>query len=453
MAATFTGLRRVVDSLKLNPKRTEITASASKVKLQDMANAGVTQVSDLFGTMPQARYFQEGDSLTANIVRYLEVVADKCFKTFKREENAPNETVPKVRVPMEVKDIIDCEALDNPVDVAHALASIEARWVSRHIPKEENPLLLVSDHQEFQDAKGRMDENYPRPYLEYPVSSPNTTSEERMDVIRYIMSWFYALILTAEPNGEGKDSEMTVQFIIGSIIRYITQLPGCEIWSDRRIQFPSFMKMNGKESTGHAHPDIAARPIPTFNAELNAALRDKSENIKIIVQQLLQPVIILGEAKRSAAGSEKPGKPNDSHYTAQMAMAAYPSLVALILLYLDGKEFDPAEDNEELPEEFFIYGIYYDEEKVELWAHIPYYQSESTSDGPGWRFVQTKLATIELATHDETVEMSKANAQKRIQFAIAMQAVRDQGLRLYNRFTSPEYKHILAQLLRESKAH
>lgn len=223
--------------------------------------------------------------------------------------------------------------------------------------------------------------------------------------------------------------------------------------SNLKLKYPEILKLAyeaepsdpTKEPKGSdCLPDIATIPMIPGKAHRFISSDD-------ILEQLLQPVTIVGEAKRSQTG-DRGGEevdPEKPHFTVQLMMAVHPALILLILFHLKGQAFDPKIHKNRLPKEFFIYGVYYDEKRFIVYVHFPYFSVDE--DNYGWRFAQAKVKEFDFATYDRTSTMEQESARRRLQFAIAMQTVREHGRKLFKLFTSTEYKEVVEKIVASSQ--
>lgn len=156
---------------------------------------------------------------------------------------------------------------------------------------------------------------------------------------------------------------------------------------------------------------------------------------------MLQPAIVIGEGKQLDTGAGKDSKEDKAHFTVQLAMAAHPSLVLLLLLYTKGEEFSTTIHDGLLNEDYFIYSIYYDELQLYIYAQFPYYVKKT-----GWRFVLVKLKEIKFATLDLNISDIEESVRRRTEFTVAIHAIREHTRKLYTTFTSDEYKDIVDRI-------
>lgn len=222
--------------------------------------------------------------------------------------------------------------------------------------------------------------------------------------------WGSILLITADP--KSSLSEMSVRHVVGSRLRFIFQLPNCDVSSDRIVDTFRELKMSSDDSKGK--PDFAAVRIPA------APLPDI----------LAQPVFAVGEAKQSHTGAGANPSPNQPNFRAQMQAAIYPIMVMLILIYEE--QHRRAAVRPQLSRELIIYGTYLDEGSVKLYAHFPYWDPTDDEGGPGWRFAQVLMGEYTLAHVGE--EDDKGNAPHRWQLTVALITARAHSVRLAEYF-------------------
>ncbi len=163
------------------------------------------------------------------------------------------------------------------------------------------------------------------------------------------------------------------------------------------------------------------------------------------------PVFFAGEAKRVATG--KDSETGSKNYRAQLQASIYPTLVQLLLVH------HMQNPKAALPEYFVIYGLYYDEERIEIHAHFPFWKNAGTEfhdgdpdDAPeldlyrGWRFAQVRISTFELAK--TAIQGDAAQAEQRIKLARALMAVRTQAWCLVTRFRHPDFQKSWKKLMK-----
>ena len=182
----------------------------------------------------------------------------------------------------------------------------------------------------------------------------------------------------------------------------------------------------------------------------------------------MNPVVLGGEAKTAITGTgrspdpppsavgkpstEKPGVQTRSmtpSFRSQLQASVYSTLVLLILLYAlrNDRRVLPHETtmHVQLSAEFYVYGVYYDEEEVRIYAYFPYYRRRGVimpgiPETTGWRFAQV-LMKIYKFPRDLTPDISLS-----LGLAIGLQVVRTQAERLQGVFLQTyreEWKVIL----------
>ncbi|KAF7797114.1 hypothetical protein EIP86_008306 [Pleurotus ostreatoroseus] len=439
---SFPKLKEVIDSLALPEDRFSIIGSASKAALESLSKAGITQV-DGYDTRDDnfLKQLRNPESLAADIVLHLENLGTHGFEACDPNSN--------IEIPTELKCSGNFTMTDTDDESLDVNLSIILHRITRALEPSEwrNPFVIFSRNKknQFGEARKKQPDEFKGIFVQSLASKakrqPKFSDTERLNATRDNFSWFCALNLTAEPEGEGKNSEMTVQMDIGSILRHTARLPKCEVLTDRTLNVPQFLKMSLEESSGTARPDIATKPVVEM-------LNPDGEYEKVryeIIKALREPVIIVKEGKRANTGADVPLKDDKPNYTVQLAMAVFPALVALLVLYLKGKPFDPR-CAEPLPKDHVIFTTYYDEKQGIVYVHFPYYDVRRR----GWRFCQMKIAHYKFATSQESdAKMSAENARRRASLAIALQIIREHGRKLHERFTTLEYAKIVEALTEE----
>lgn len=189
---------------------------------------------------------------------------------------------------------------------------------------------------------------------------------------------------------------------------------------------------------GDCYPDLTGQ----------LSLSQADQTLPEAIQQLLQPVIVPDEAKRQVTGDQVEPADDKKSYRVQLAMAAHPSLVLLILMHLNGKPWDRAKHlSQDLNEDYFIYSIYYDEVKFIVYAQFPYYNHvKKSKSASGWRFIQAKVAELEFPTAELFLKDPVKDAERRVRFAIAAQAIREHSKKLSAEFMSPKYRKLVEEI-------
>lgn len=133
-----------------------------------------------------------------------------------------------------LQDDINAKDVKTHEQWVNAVTSITVRWVINNLgPNDYNPFAIEVVAQESVGVSAL--ENLPKTNApEDPqMKIHQLVSEDQsldLDKLKSIMSWFYPMSLTAEPEGEGQRSETTVQHVVGSAIRCAAQLSGCRVW-------------------------------------------------------------------------------------------------------------------------------------------------------------------------------------------------------------------------------
>lgn len=120
----------------------------------------------------------------------------------------------------------------------NAVTSLTVCWVVNNLGKNDhNPFVIEVVAQDIPADKASRslpeteDSNPEYPEMRIDQLAPSEDATINIDQIKRSLSWFYPLNLTAEPQGEGQRSELTVQHIVGSVIRYTAQLAECRVWT------------------------------------------------------------------------------------------------------------------------------------------------------------------------------------------------------------------------------
>ncbi|KAJ3555413.1 hypothetical protein NM688_g2592 [Phlebia brevispora] len=438
-------LEEFIESLCLSDGRAEVEGSGSTVKFGNMAKAGVYAIPNIHhANGPLSTYDVDNtNSHCRKIVTHLRDMQKTLSNVF--SVNAPA----RIRIAVESKDTIELSQVTTQEDVAHAHLAIILRFVFNGIKLDKNteysPIEFdVAAQSESQPGGKRKSQRIKAKKMTFdlPIPSrtrPGATPEQRMETLRNIETWIRTLQLISEPDPEAEKSELTVQLLVGSTLRHIVKLTGTNVLNNRKMKYPKPTQMSLKDKSGETMPDMATVPIVD-----EAYVQTLNEPQRTVAQQLLQPIIHLGEAKRAATGVDVNATDNSPHYTVQMAMAVYPSLITLILLFLRGKKYTPS--IKELPKDFFIFTYYYDHKRLILYAHFPYYRNAKRAHEKGWRFVQVEILDFELAKPDEDLGLSDENARKRLVFTIVSQIMRQHIKKLNALFTSKEYKDIVRDI-------
>ncbi|KAJ7226244.1 hypothetical protein B0H12DRAFT_1149235 [Mycena haematopus] len=174
------------------------------------------------------------------------------------------------------------------------------------------------------------------------------------------------LRLTALREAESaRVSELTVERFVGSALSGIFNLSKCSVISGLKLNFPDFLR----PTKAFAFPDIAT-------------LREGDHG------NYLSPVAIIGEGKIRERGLRKanavPHKLSSSpNVRAQIALALHPTMILLVIAHYDKIHIaEPSRSLDEIQHpkptqkpnfgaESMIYGIYYNDVEVVIFAHFP----------------------------------------------------------------------------------
>ncbi|KAF7797224.1 hypothetical protein EIP86_008416 [Pleurotus ostreatoroseus] len=447
-------LEKLVYSLKLSKGRINAVGSASSMTPQTAQNAGflfydsweklwVNSMANKVGIV-NTDYSLSGDILTR-----LNDIKRRCLEAQARES---------VEIKADIPDIVVAKDIKGVAQLVNGLNTLVLHYVNNNLSRDGFASPFILHGQDWSESKNSTRSNLPESFKrikieKLPESDDDPTTEDSLDEA---LSWFHALFLTAK--GHRANSEMAVQHLIGGPLHALARLPGCHILSDQNLEYPDILKLsihdpdepsaaagdNPKQGSGGdnsgrkknlagCHPDLVTQP-------------DTDEVINKVKQLLLQPTLIVGEAKRVSTGTEKEVSDTSGHYTVQLAMAAHASLILLILLHLGGKEFDAVKHKKNLPADYFIPSVYYDEAKLLIYAQFPFYGSEWETSRPGWRFAQVKLHEVVFATTELALGQPEEDARRRTQFALATQVVREQARRLRTIFQSEDYLRLVDSL-------
>ncbi len=122
-------------------------------------------------------------------------------------------------------------------------------------------------------------------------------------------------------------------------------------------------------------------------------------------------------------------------------------MILLILLYVEGKRDRTGEVlfqdvmKDELSPEFFVYGIYYDEQSVIIYAHLPC--PVVVDDMVSWRFIQIMVNKFEVPRREDDPRVA---ARLCLNLTIALQVARKHGRRLDEIFQGPKYRDLCTRL-------
>lgn len=146
----------------------------------------------------------------------------------------------------------------------------------------------------------------------------------------------------------------------------------------------------------------------------------------------LAPVFAVGEAKQHITGSgASEAQQARRSFTAQMAAAIYPTLAMLSMIHMRSRRNTINKQLQQLPKEYIIYGIYYDEREVRIYAHFPLYRRGS------WRFVQALVGILPIPGRNDM----KMDALLSLSLASAAMTVRAQ-VQILSRFFGENDKKV-----------
>ncbi|KAF7797108.1 hypothetical protein EIP86_008300 [Pleurotus ostreatoroseus] len=266
------------------------------------------------------------------------------------------------------------------------------------------------------------------------VKMPRGPDED--ELLLELRSWFGGFRLYKPPVGSSAISELTVQHWVGSPLAEIFELPSCQVWSDRYLpQYQEYMMAPNKNPP---KADFAMFPSWMEGGDHKRHF----------------PIFFVGESKQVKSATKGDASKD---YRAQLQAAVYPMLVLLLLIFHINKDKNKTVS---LPGEYVVYGIYFDQQKIEIYAHFPYWKfngkdytkglsdkdTKATVDSyKGWRFAQVKVRTYNLP--DNMDPSDKLSGEEQLDLIIALLAVRAQALRLMKLFQNDDnYKNPLAEI-------
>lgn len=117
----------------------------------------------------------------------------------------------------------------------------------------------------------------------------------------------------------------------------------------------------------------------------------------------------------------KTKKTNSADFKAQILASLYPTLVMFSLFHTwEWKDSFPRKP-EQLPKEYILYGTYFDEENIIIFAHFPMYDKNSGS----WSYAQVRMAEFEIPRIAENDDhQDESNAPLRWMLTVALITVR-----------------------------
>ncbi|PVF92488.1 hypothetical protein CPB86DRAFT_183763 [Serendipita vermifera] len=186
-------------------------------------------------------------------------------------------------------------------------------------------------------------------------------------------------------------TELTVERLIGSLLKGLIAADNVTDHDNASMSFPVHMLAMAS----------GLRPDKYVRASKNYLNWDKG----------LLPVVFAEECK--------PRKNLNEDTCAQLAASLHPSLVILVLYYLDTRTslMSP------LPPWLFLYGIVYTEKGVIIWAHYPTIKHDTTNQTSAWKFRSSLITRKYEDAFDDTT-----NAGSRIQLLAALLKIRSHSL-------------------------
>ncbi|KAF7797226.1 hypothetical protein EIP86_008418 [Pleurotus ostreatoroseus] len=477
-------LERLVASLSLADGRINAKGSASNMTVQTARHAGFLFIEDPDQLRSAGMPFGRKQNMASGIIKRLQSIT---------EGYLGGSDDKRVKIQVDLEDTVLGKDMTSFPKFVDGINTLMMHLIKNKIGNSsENPFVFNKTPPAKPNTRGTPPD-YKRiqrigpvtPVLE-EISDDNLRL--KVDTLKDGLSWFHALFLSAE--GKAETSEMSVQQVIGGPLHSLVSLPGCDILSNQKLDYPDILKLSvaksadttptalaakkgrkakgktapqrdaaaanqnlnpsggnegtndessGGKATGDCLPDLATRP---------ALPADKSKIKNKAHKLMLQPTLIIGEGKKVDTGAGKESQENKAHYSVQLAMAGHPAMVLLLLLEYDGQEFDEKKHKADLNQECFVYAIYYDAVQFYLYAQFPYYYTAppKSSESSGWRFAQVKLKEIQFATLDLDMEHLEESLRRRTEFAVAIQAVREHGRKLHEIFTSKKYQNLIKLL-------
>ncbi|KAJ7509707.1 hypothetical protein B0H11DRAFT_1256013 [Mycena galericulata] len=189
-------------------------------------------------------------------------------------------------------------------------------------------------------------------------------------------------------------SELSVERIVGSALSAVFH-------SVHQVHVISGQKL--------VAPDIL-RPLKSYPYPDLAAVRTAGGKNQI------EPVVIIGEGKVKKRGigsdgdDEPPADPAKAeailrrpNARAQMAAAVHPTLILLVLAHYNnpanGLKIETLSSGKDYPKfdhKCMVYGIYYDEKEIRIYAHFPQLELDKASNKFVIRFYQIPVSTFRL---------------------------------------------------------
>ncbi|KAF7796415.1 hypothetical protein EIP86_007592 [Pleurotus ostreatoroseus] len=233
MQAGFWHLARLPDSPSASMKQYDSTpqeeSSSDKI--------------ERFGPQQPPGYLLTIESRSAQIVKNLRVIHDLYFS-----DNAR----PRVIVQMDPTQ-------EHPRKLDFDKLTTQPRWVNAwnrmaifqadYFLGSDSPFMFLDDPAAQVQAK---DGDLQVPMLRDDQKDPST--------LKSTLSWFTALHMNAEPDGDGQFSERSVEHLIGGSLHKILSIPDCHVLSGRKLNYPDELKLS-------VHKEISRSSTTSTKAE------------------------------------------------------------------------------------------------------------------------------------------------------------------------------------------
>jgi hypothetical protein len=184
-----------------------------------------------------------------------------------------------------------------------------------------------------------------------------------------------------------------------------------------------------RESKSDPHPDISTRRLKEgFNTVQPVTVAGECKQSKRVIETRPRSGSTL-QVPAVAAVATKTG--NAPEVRAQRSASLHATMILMVLYHYHLKKLSAKERNEErigaLDERSFVYGVYYDEEQVVIFAHFPFLRSGS------WKFAMVPVMEA---------RFSDATLRDRFSLAVALFTVKRHAQELadwLNKFPWSEY--------------
>lgn len=201
-------------------------------------------------------------------------------------------------------------------------------------------------------------------------------------------------------------SELSIEQILGGKVRSTFFTPTCVVTRYASCHSSGFVELMIAVSSDLKTPSIEVLQMsPGRDPRPDLALVYRNE---AYAHLKLAPVFSVAEVKRVKTGAGKKETPEAPSFQAQIQSAIYPTLIMLSLFHTSAELNEEFQTDDELPEHYFIYGIYLDEAQIKIYAHFPFYSTQES----GWRFAQVEMADLTLPSYGTVTEEPSENARE-----------------------------------------